>query len=245
MKQTLKALGAGLFWVLVWYLLAAAVNKPLLLPMPGAVLARVLELAAEASFWRILLVSVFRVSLGILGGLLLGVILGCLCHVSDLVRTLAAPLLTIIKAAPVASFIILLLIWIGRDIVPGVIGALIVIPVVYSGVRSGLESVDGDILEMAAAYELSFSTRVRNIVIPSVKPYFLSSIRASVGIGWKAGIAAEVLTVPVLSIGKMIYESKLYLETTDLFAWTLCTVLLSLIIEGLMTPGKKKEAGHE
>ena len=52
--------------------------------------------------------------------------------------------------------------------------------------------------------------------------------------GWKAGIAAEVLTVPPLSIGKNIFEAKLYLETTELFAWTLTVILLSLVIERIL-----------
>ena len=42
------------------------------------------------------------------------------------------------------------------------------------------------------------------------------------------------LTVPQPSIGKMIFESKLYLETTDLFAWTLAVILLSLVIERVL-----------
>ena len=48
---------------------------------------------------------------------------------------------------------------------------------------------------------------------------------------WKAGIAAEVLLMPLISIGKMIADSKYNLETVDLFAWTAVTVILSVIIE--------------
>ena len=65
-------------------------------------------------------------------------------------------------------------------------------------------------------------------------PHFLSACRTSLGLAWKAGVAAEVLTVPVRSIGRMLYESKLYLETVDLFAWTVVVVACSLIIEKLL-----------
>ena len=71
-------------------------------------------------------------------------------------------------------------------------------------------------------------------------PYFLSAIQTSIGIGWKAGIAAEVLTVPVLSIGKMIAESKLYAEFIDLFAWTVVVIVISLIIETVIIASLKK-----
>ena len=71
-------------------------------------------------------------------------------------------------------------------------------------------------------------------------PYFgpvlggIPAVLFALGFGWKAGIAAEVLTVPGVSIGRMIYESKLYLQTTDLFAWTLCVILLSFLLEKLV-----------
>jgi NitT/TauT family transport system permease protein len=51
---------------------------------------------------------------------------------------------------------------------------------------------------------------------------------------WKAGIAAEVLLQPLVSIGKMIFEAKYTLETVDLFAWTVIVVVLSVLIEKAM-----------
>ena len=71
-------------------------------------------------------------------------------------------------------------------------------------------------------------------------PYFLSSVQTSIGIGWKAGIAAEVLTVPTLSIGKMIADSKLYMETVDLFSWTLVVIVISIIIEKMLVASIRK-----
>ena len=45
----------------------------------------------------------------------------------------------------------------------------------------------------------------------------------------------------------MIYESKLYLETTELFAWTLTVILLSFVFERLLLrlvllPGSGRQA---
>ena len=57
---------------------------------------------------------------------------------------------------------------------------------------------------------------------------------------WKAGIAAEVLLQPIISIGKMISDSKILLETTDLFAWTVVVVILSIMIEKSMVFMLKK-----
>jgi NitT/TauT family transport system permease protein len=109
-----------------------------------------------------------------------------------------------------------------------------VLPVVWANVSAGIAGQDQQLLEMAAVYRLSRRSILRHITVPSVLPYFRSALSSALGLGWRAGIAAEVLTVPPLSIGKRIYESKLYLETTELFAWTLTVILLSLLIERVL-----------
>ena len=132
------------------------------------------------------------------------------------------------------SFIILLILWVGRDFLPCVIVVLMALPVIWSNVSAGIAGVDAQLLEMARIFRFSHWRKLRRIYIPSVAPHFLSALRSCLGLSWKAGVAAEVLTVPAVSIGKMLYESKLYWETLDLFAWTLVIIICSLIIEKLL-----------
>jgi NitT/TauT family transport system permease protein len=141
--------------------------------------------------------------------------------------------MSVVKATPVASFIMLALLWIDRDILPAFISVLMVLPVVVSNVYTGIKSTDKNLYEVTKVFRFGFYKKLRFLYFPTVRPYFLSACRSSLGLAWKAGIAAEVLAVPVLSIGKMIYESKLYLETTDLFAWTAVVVVLSVIIDAV------------
>ena len=229
-----KQLFVILFWIGVWAVLAALVDQALLLPSPASVFLRLLELAGEKSFWITAGVSIFRITLGILCAIVLGCVLAVLTCRFSLLDALLSPLLTVIKSTPVASFILLLLIWIGRDQVPAVISGLMVLPVIWNNICAGVRGTDRNLLEMAEMYRLSPFGVLRRIYIPSVMPHFLSAIRSSIGIGWKAGVAAEVLTVPVHAIGRMIYESKLYWETVDLFAWTVVVVLISLFIEKIV-----------
>ena len=231
LKKTGKALGVLLFWIGVWALLSWRVNQELLLPSPGAVFLRLFELAATGGFWLTLLSSLWKILLSILAAVLLGVLLALATRRFSLLRAFFAPLLSMIKSTPVASFIILALVWMGRSFVPPFICALMVIPIVWENVSAGIANTDPALLELGKVYRLSGGKILRKIYVPSVMPYFLSACRASMGLAWKAGIAAEVLTVPGNSIGKMIYESKLYLETTDLFVWTVAVILLSFLLE--------------
>ncbi len=230
----LKQLSVLLFWLAVWVLLARLVGQELLLPSPLQVLRRLFALAGTAEFWLSPLWSILRVLGGIGAGTLLGVLLAALTERSAAAKLLLSPMMTLVKSTPVASFIILALIWLGRSILPLFISALMVLPVVWANVSAGLAGQDPALLEMARVYRMPRGRVLRRITLPSVLPHFRSALRSALGLGWKAGIAAEVLTVPQRSIGRMIFESKLYLETTELFAWTLTVIVLSLVIERLL-----------
>lgn len=233
-KRILKNCIIAAFWLGLWAVLALVVDKPLLLPGPWAVLKRLCELAAIASFWAITGRTLLRIAIGLLCAMPAGVLLAAGTCRFRLLRELLSPLLTIVQSTPVASFILLLLIWLGRDILPSVIVALMVLPVVWRNVSAGVENTDRQLLEVAKLYRFSPIRTFKRIYLPSVAPYFFAACRTSLGLAWKAGVAAEVLTVPKGSIGQMLYESKLYLETIDLFAWTVTVILCSLIIERLL-----------
>ena len=233
-SKPVRTLLAALFWLALWQLLSAAVGSALLLPAPLSVVRRLFELMGTAQFWRTVLLSLLRISAGIVSALVLGVITAVLTCRFALLDALLSPVISVIKTTPVASFVILVLIWLRRDYVPVLISALMVFPVVWSNVSAGIKNTDRSFLELARVYDFSFFKTARSIYFPSVLPYFRSACSSALGFGWKAGIAAEVLTVPGVSIGRMIYESKLYLQTTDLFAWTLCVILLSFLLEKLM-----------
>lgn len=243
-RQTVKGFPALVFWTAVWYLTALALDNPLLLPTPVQVLRCLGGLVVTASFWQITLVSICRIALGVGCAVLAGTVLAVLTGKSRLLNSLIAPALTAMQATPVASFTILVLIWLERDYVPVLICAMMGLPLVWSSVGSGIRMTDPQLLEMAKVYRLSRLQTLRRIYVPSVMPFFRTACSSALGLGWKAGIAAEVLTVPKHSIGRMISESKLYLLTEELFAWTLAVVTLSLLLQKIMLLLLKGRDGH-
>lgn len=229
-KTVLSAL-AVLLWLIVWHSAAVRLGKPLLLPTPLAVVKRLGELIVTSDFWRYTLRSLLRVLGGILLGVGTAVIVSALTAAFRPAELLFSPLITVIKSTPVASFIILAMLWISDDILPVFISFLMVFPVVWANLHTALRSIPRPYHDLAQVYRLPLFRRIRRIYAPSALPYFLSACRSSLGLAWKAGIAAEVLALPALSIGKQLNESKLYLETTDLFAWTVVVIVLSLMLE--------------
>ena len=124
--------------------------------------------------------------------------------------------------------------WLGNSTVPIIISMLMVIPIVWSNTVAGLDNVDSNLIEMAVCYKMPFSKRLRHIYIPSVMPYLMSATGSGLGLCWKAGIAAEVICRTKLSIGNNIWETKFYLETTQMFAWTAAVIVLSVIFDAVI-----------
>ena len=221
----------AVFWLAVWWLLALIVGKELLIPSPPLVVRTLLELVVTGAFWRYTALTLLRITLGLLLGIVLGILTALLTNRLSLLHALLAPAVRVVRATPVASFIILVLLWVANGRVPVVISALVVLPVIWESTAAGLRSVDRDLLEFARAYRLTRWDTWRRIVIPSMLPQLAAAVCTAIGLAWKSGVAAEVLCLPKAAVGTQVYFSKLYLDTPALFAWTLMVVALSLTVE--------------
>ena len=232
------------FWLIVWALLAKKVGLELLLPSPKTTAITLFELAKTFSFWKITFNSLMNVLIGILVSLVIGSVLAVMTEKSKVLDALFSPVLTVIKSTPIASFIILTLLWIKKDSIPVFIISLIVIPIVWSNISAGIRSVDKNLHEVSRIYSFSIVKKILRLYIPSIFPFFLAACKASLGMAWKAGISAEILSTPKNTIGTELYFSKTYFSTEQLFAWTLTVIILSFIIEKILIYLIEKIADH-
>ena len=143
---------------------------------------------------------------------------------------LAPPVLAM-KTVPVASFVILALIWFGSRNLSVFIALVMVFPVIYTNVLAGVRAADRELTEMARVFRIPLLRRIRCIALPQVAPYFRAGCALGLGLCWKAGVAAEVMAVANRSVGGMLYDAKVYLEISDLFAWTVLLVAVSILFE--------------
>lgn len=241
LKRGIATVSALAFWLLIWQLIALRINSEVILPTPAAVVERVAMLLTTPEFYIDTSASLARICMGYALGALGGILFGVLMFSSSVCRALLSPLLSAVKATPVASFIIIALIYLGNNTTPIFTTLLVVMPTISENVYSALEGVDEKLVELCLIYRFSFAKKIKMLYIPSLTSYIKAAIRASVGMAWKAAVAAEVLCTPKRSIGKNLYEGKIYLETTDVLAWTLLVVILSIFIEKLIMLTFKKE----
>lgn len=225
---------AALFWVLVWQGAAMLLKQPLLLSSPLHVAQRLFTLLGESSFYRALAHSLLRIALGFGSGMILGILLAALSARYRVAAELLRPLMGAVRSVPVASFIILALVWLSSKQLCAFIAFLMVLPIVYGHLLEGLRSRDVHMLEMARVYHIAWFRRLLLIDLVHLRPYLFSAVSLSVGMAWKAGVAAEVIGIPTGSMGEALYQSKIYLDMSALYAWTLVIVLLSRVFEQLV-----------
>ena len=210
-----------------------ALKQEILLVSPVSVFSRLLQLLPTVDFWQAVGFSFFRITLGFLLACLAGTGLAALSSRFALARELITPLMSAVKSTPVASFIILVLLWVPSRNLSVVISFLMVTPIVYANLLGGLAARDPQLTEMARVFRVPAGRRLRFLTLPQVAPYFRSACAAGLGLCWKAGVAAEVIGLPKGSIGERLYQAKIYLDTPDLFAWTAVIILVSLVFERL------------
>lgn len=230
-RKNIHRLWVPCLWLLLWQGASMAVGEELLLPAPLPVLTRMVKLPLQGAFWASCGHSLGRILLGFLLGAAVGCILAVVTSAFPPACSFLAPAMAAIKATPVASFVILALVWIRGANLSIFISFLMVLPLVWQNVSQGIAAADHSLLEMAAVYRLSWRDMIRAIYLPAVLPYLLSALRVGLGFAWKAGIAGEVIAIAPGSIGLELYQAKTYLEMPDLFAWTGFIILLSVVLE--------------
>ena len=231
--STTKYLIVAVIWIALWELLAFIIGEELLFASPHTVLIALSRLGITLPFWKTILFSILRILSGFILGYILSVILSVLAYRFSFFDAFIRPAISVIKATPVASFIILALMWTGKNYVPVIICILMVTPVVWSNIRVGLQNVDKGLLAMAQVYGMTGMEKVKHVYLPSLMPYNMAAIGSGLGLCWKAGIAAEVICRTLPSIGNSIWETKFYLITDEMFAWTAMVVILSVIFDKL------------
>ena len=224
-------------------LAAAYPHGGLLLASPVKAALRLLELLPTPVFWRAVGTSSARIFGGFLLSCAFAVLLAALAAGKRWLEDLLAPLVAVVKAVPVASFIILALVWLNSRSLSLFISALVVFPPVYLNVLEGVRQTDRKLLELARVYRVPLGRRLWGLYLPQVLPYFRSAASLALGLCWKAGAAAEVIGLPAGTIGERLYTAKIYLQTPDLFAWTAVILILAAAFERLFLAAVDKLPG--
>lgn len=238
-RRFLSFLSGVLFILLIWKAAALVVGSSFLMPPPETAFRRLFEMVPEPRFWRALGATALRSLYGFFISFVSGVLVGAAAGLFLPFRRLVKPLLSVLRAIPVMSVILLGMLWFVTDLVPVFVTFLMVFPLVCANVLEGVIQIDQRLLEMGRVYRLNSFQRLLHIVLPSLVPFLFAAANAGIGMAWKVTIAAEVLCQPRHAVGTGIQYAQLNLEIPEVMAWTAAAVILSGLSEALLGLAEK------
>ena len=244
MERKAGKLLAVIFALCLWQLAAMTIDSKILLVSPVEVAVRLTTIWQTEGFWTSIWFSFYHIAGGFFLALFLGIALAALAGRFRRIETLLWPFLVTIKTVPVASFVVICLIWLSAEKLSVFISFLIVLPVVYGNVLEGIKSEDKLMLEVGTVFKMPLLRRLLYIHLPQLKPFIMSACATALGMAWKAGVAAEIIGTPDGSIGKQLFYSKIYLDTDDLLCWTVIIVIVSVLFEKFFMLGLKALYGR-
>ena len=231
LKRALRQVPVIMFWLLVWEGANFLVGSDIIIVSPRAAFARLGELGRTAEFWGSVGTSFGRISRGFALALGAGIAIAVAASASRLFSRLVQPAINAINAVPIASFTLLALMALSSRQLSVFVAFITVLPIIFYNTRKGVESTDRQLLEMAAAFDVPLWKQIIYIYVKTIAPYVLSAATAGVGFAWKSGVAAELIGVVRGTIGASLHTARVFLQTADLFAWTIAIVLLSYATE--------------
>lgn len=230
-KVCTERIAAIIVAILLWQLLAMKLDQKLLLATPVDVAKTLGVLVKSQEFYSAIAYSMGRILFGLLIGAAVGTACALLAGRWHFMEVLFWPYFSAMKATPVASIVILCLVWLSSRRLSVFIVFLVVTPVIYTNILAGIKNLDLKMKDMARVFGINGLRRLLYVYLPELKTYIIAAFTLATGMAFKAGIAAEVIGTPGGSVGKMLYNAKVYLETPELFAWTLVIIVLSVVVE--------------
>lgn len=233
-NKRFSTLLAVLAWIAIWQAGCMLIGEEMLLPSPFTVLKTLRSLLFTVSFWGSIGFSLSRIAVGFAAAFIISIVLSGLAYRFRFIGVFLNPFMTAAKAAPVASYIILFLLFFSSRTLPVFIVLIMAMPILYTNILQGLFSTDKKLLEMAAVFRMPRRRKIMYIYVSELMPFLISACSIALGLSWKAAIASEVIALPLGSIGEQMYQAKIFLDTKVLLAWTVVLVLISFCLEKLI-----------
>ncbi|HBT94811.1 MAG TPA: hypothetical protein DEB24_01265 [Coriobacteriia bacterium] len=233
-NRRLRGAAVLLFWLIMWQALSIVVNSEILLSGPLETALTLAEKVPDPDFWLVIGLSFLRIVTGFTAAVVCSLLFGFAAWRLPVVAEFINPAITFIKSVPIVCFVVLLLIWFGSENVTPVAVFLVAFPAFYFACLEGLKHRNVRMSELIRVFGLPLKERILVFHWPGIRPFIQATARIAVGMSWKSGIAAELIGLPMKSIGMNIYQAKITLSSAEIFAWTFVLVGITVLCEKLV-----------
>jgi NitT/TauT family transport system permease protein len=225
-------LGFGSLFV-IWHVASVYLLNSVLFPPPLRVMAKAVELARDGTLWENASISLQRIALGFFFGTLIGVPLGLAIGSFAFVRRMLEPYTEFFRFIPATALITVAVIWFG--IGEGSKIFLIIYTTVFIVIintAAGVSAVAPNKIRAARSLGASSRQVFMYVALPATVPYILTGMRLAMGNSFVTIVAAELVAANA-GLGKMIWDSRLYMLVDNIFVALLVLGLLGFTADRL------------
>ncbi|MFA6972162.1 MAG: ABC transporter permease [Gallionella sp.] len=216
-----------------WWLSGSGMMDKVFMPGPVDVLLRLYSWFNDDNLLGDMWISTYRVAAGFTLSAILAIPLGIMIGTYRPVQALLEPLTDFIRYMPAVAFIPLVMLWVGIDESSKI--AIIFIGTFFQMVLMIAEDVRRVPITQIEAAQTMGATRseiVSLVIIPSVKPALLDTLRITMGWAWTYLVVAELVAANS-GLGYAILRAQRFMQTDKIFAGIILIGLIGLAIDQL------------
>jgi NitT/TauT family transport system permease protein len=188
----------------------------------------------KASFFKAIFSTLQRSLVSFLISFSIACVFAAFASRQKFIGKMLNPFIALCRSMPTIALVLILLITVGSNLLPAMVAFLVVFPLCYENMLAAIAEVPQNLIKMADVFKMPKYRQIASIYVPSMLPYVFSSIIAGFGLNIKVVISAEVMGLPMMSVGFLILSAKQGFEWGIAFAWLVIAVLLSLICEAVL-----------
>ncbi|WP_319371596.1 ABC transporter permease subunit [uncultured Ilyobacter sp.] len=238
-----KNLKGSIFLLIVWHVISMNTG-PLILPSPIRILNVFKDSILTGEGMLETSITLYRFFIAYLASLSFGILCGVWIFKNNAIKNFLWPLITILQSTPVISWVLLALLWFPSEVIPYFILGMFTLPVIIISTFHGLEGTDKKLLEMARVYGVEEREVFSKIMLPSMLSSLMGGIKITVNSSLKVLATAEIIGRLPRGIGGEMNTAWINIETDSLLAWTIYLIILTGLLEKLISTAIKIKWGR-
>lgn len=220
--------------IIFWQLISIDVDNQMIMPGIQSIALEIKRILVNGDFISLTYYSLIRCFISFFISIIVAVILGILSYFNKLIYNFIFPILMIIKSVPTMAFIVLVLVWISKEMAPIIIGVIISLPIFYDVTINSLINTDDKLIEMCRVYRVRKIDIFKKVYLPSIIISINNILSSTISLIFKVVIAGEVYAQPKYGIGSVIQLEKMKLNTAAIITWIIIIAIITMVVDRIL-----------
>lgn len=224
---------------LIWILLSNHYQNEYTFPHIDKIWNSLVDLCKTKEDLQAIGMTIFRAVVAVGICLFMGIIMVSIYIIYPVSISFFKPIIRMMRSVPLVVVSIFILILAKDQTQPYIITILMTFPVVFEGLITSVNEINGGITDEMKLLKGSTLTKIKEIYLPIIFPYIMMTIIQALGMSFKVLIMGEYLCYTDVSIGKNLYDLK-SLGMASILAYGIIIVFVVSVLEWVVFVIQKK-----